>query len=69
MKVSLSDIRDAREIIKSVIKRTELDHSSSASKILGSDVYFKFENQQLTGSFKLRGALNKIAHLKSELSD
>jgi threonine dehydratase len=66
MKVSLSDIRDAREIIKSVIKRTELDHSSSASKILGSDVYFKFENQQLTGSFKLRGALNKIASLSPE---
>ena len=66
MKVSLEDIRKAHELIKPIVKRTELDQSHSASKLVGSDVYFKFENQQLTGSFKLRGALNKIASLSSE---
>lgn len=66
MKVSLSDVRKAHELIKPIIKRTDLDQSLSASKLLGSDIYFKFENQQLTGSFKLRGALNKIASLSAE---
>src|SRR3712207_9118348 len=33
---------------------------------IGNDVYFKLENLQQTGSFKLRGALNKIAHLSEE---
>ncbi len=66
MKVSLSDVHKAHELLKPIIKRTELDQSLSASKLLGSDIYFKFENQQLTGSFKLRGALNKIASLSAE---
>lgn len=66
MKVSLSDIREAQKTIQSVVKKTELDQSISASKLLGTDIYFKFENQQLTGSFKLRGALNKIASLTDQ---
>lgn len=66
MKVSLEDIRQAREVIKPVIRVTEMDQSQSATRLLGRDVFFKFENQQHTGSFKLRGALNKIASLTSE---
>lgn len=70
MKVSLEDIRKARETIQSVIRPTELDRSQSASRLLdpqgGREVFFKFENQQYTGSFKLRGALNKIASLSPE---
>lgn len=70
MKVSLEDIRKARETIQSVIRPTELDRSQSASRLLDKsgarDVFFKFENQQYTGSFKLRGALNKIASLSKE---
>lgn len=61
--VSLSEIQQAYELIKPNIKRTEIDESLSASRIAGSKVYYKFENEQITGSFKLRGALNKIAHL------
>lgn len=66
MKVSLEDIRKAHVGIKDIIKRTDLDKSISASKQVGKEVYLKFENQQITGSFKLRGALNKIAHLTNE---
>lgn len=66
MKVSLEDIRQAREVIQSHILPTGLEKSISASKMMGSEVFFKYENQQLTGSFKIRGALNKVASLTAE---
>lgn len=63
MKVTLEDIRKAREIISGVAHKTPLDFSSAASQILGSQIYLKCENLQLTGSFKIRGALTKISLL------
>ncbi|MGZ3806191.1 MAG: threonine ammonia-lyase [Pseudobdellovibrionaceae bacterium] len=66
MKVTLEDIRKAREILKNISQNTEVDLSTSASKLLGCEVYLKFENTQRTGSFKIRGAYNKIANLTSE---
>jgi threonine dehydratase len=66
MKVSLEDILKAQEAIQQYIRPTEISFSHSASKIMGHDVFFKFENQQFTGSFKLRGAMNKIVSLTAE---
>jgi len=66
MKVTLEDIRKARETLKDVSQNTEIDLSVSASKLLGCDVYLKFENTQRTGSFKIRGAYNKIINLTPE---
>lgn len=66
MKVTFADIQKARELIKDIICPTDMSHSISASKLLGSDVYFKFENTQRTGSFKFRGAYNKISNLTAE---
>jgi threonine dehydratase len=66
MPISLKDVQQADEVIKNLIKRTELDYSQSCSKLVGSEVYLKFENTQLTGSFKIRGATNKIYHLTDE---
>ncbi|WP_374078548.1 threonine ammonia-lyase [Bdellovibrio bacteriovorus] len=66
MKVTFADIQKARELIKDVICTTEMSHSISASKLVNSEVYFKFENTQRTGSFKFRGAYNKIANLTPE---
>jgi threonine dehydratase len=63
MKVTLEDIRKAREIISGVAKKTPLEISAAASQLVGSQVYMKCENLQLTGSFKIRGALNKISAL------
>lgn len=63
MKVDLKDIQEAKNRINSYTKETELDFSSSSSKHLGQDVFFKFENTQWTGSFKIRGASNKILSL------
>jgi threonine dehydratase len=66
MKVTIEDIRKAHELLKNVILPTETNYSLSASNLLKSEVYFKFENTQRTGSFKFRGAYNKIASLTTE---
>lgn len=66
MEVTFSDIQKARELIKDIINTTEMSHSLNASKLLGCDVHFKFENTQRTGSFKFRGAYNKISNLTAE---
>jgi threonine dehydratase len=69
MKVDLNDIKKAQELLKGTIKLTETDHSLSASRLLGKDIYFKFENTQRTGSFKIRGAFNKISNLTQAEKD
>lgn len=52
--------------IRSEIKRTPLEFSPSLSRLTGAQVYLKWENEQRTGSFKFRGALNKVRSLSPE---
>jgi threonine dehydratase len=52
--------------IGEIIRRTALAHSPEFSEATGADVYLKLENQQLTGSFKLRGATNRVMTLSVE---
>lgn len=66
MKVTLEDVQKAQTALKGFIVPTELSVSTSFSKILGSEVFLKYENLQATGSFKMRGALNKIFSLTEE---
>jgi len=61
--ISLTDILAARRTISSQVFRTPLRHSFALSDQLGAEVYLKLENLQRTGSFKVRGALNKVYHL------
>lgn len=63
MKVSLTDIQTAQKTIKDLITVTPCDFSASCSRVVGADIFFKLENTQRTGSFKIRGAANKIASL------
>ncbi len=65
-KVDISEIQKAQQLLKNVVKNTELDYSPSASELLGKSIYFKFENTQRTGSFKIRGAYNRIMNLSPE---
>ena len=53
----------AYDNIKKYIIKTPLIHSNSLSSISDSNVFLKLENFQHTGSFKLRGAMNKILNL------
>lgn len=54
------DILKARDAIAPYVKNVPLYHSSSFSEYYGADIYFKLENLQRTGSFKVRGALNAM---------
>ncbi len=62
----LGDIFAARKRIQHVVRRTPLVHDAVLSERLGTDVYLKLECQQITGTFKARGAANKLLSLTSE---
>ena len=56
----ITGIESAQKSIYSICKATPLDNSSQLSKLLNIDLFLKCEFQQYTGSFKLRGATNKL---------
>ena len=60
------EIDKANERIQSLIVKTPLISNEAINKITNANVYFKLENLQRTGSFKLRGASNKISQLTKE---
>lgn len=64
--IRLEDVKKAREIVSPFIRKTELSWSNAFSKRLGAKIFLKFENEQRTGSFKIRGALNKLHTLTNE---
>lgn len=64
--LQLNDIFLARQRIASQVRVTPMEHSPSLSRRIGVPVYLKLESQQITGSFKLRGASNAIAQLDTE---
>ena len=64
---SLPDrVRDAASRIRPFVRETPCEHSISLSAEGGGDVWLKMENLQLTGSFKLRGALSKLLTLTDD---
>jgi threonine dehydratase len=64
--LTLADILAARERLGSAIYQTPCARSEALSRMTGQSVFLKLENLQMTGSFKERGALNKIATLTPE---
>ena len=64
--LTLADIQQAHSAMYDVVHHTPLDKSATFSSMAGYDVYLKLENLQKTGSFKIRGAYNKIYSLNSE---
>jgi threonine dehydratase len=63
---SLARIRAARARLDAYVRRTPTVYSYTFSESAGTDVYLKLENLQRTGSFKARGALNKLLTLSAE---
>lgn len=62
--VPLMEIQRARERIAPFIHKTPIEPSETLSKLSGCNIFLKLENFQKTGSYKVRGALNKILTLK-----
>lgn len=63
---SLADFQEARDRVASVVHATPMEDSASISAVLGSPVYLKCENLQRTGSYKIRGAYNRLSRLTDE---
>ena len=59
----LVEVEAAEKRIRPYIRQTPLEPSYELSERTGADVYLKLESQQLSGSFKLRGAYAKISSL------
>ncbi len=64
--VTFQDITDARERIREHIYLSPFPASETISRMTGNRVYFKLDNLQMTGSFKERGALNRLLMLTPE---
>lgn len=64
--ITLRDIWKARQRIAPFVQKTPLIYSPSLSEFAGTLVYLKLENLSVSGSFKIRGAANKILHLTPE---
>src|SRR2546423_8947280 len=64
--VTLDSIRAARERLREVIYHSPCPYSLSLSRLCGCDVYCKLEHLQMTGSFKERGARNKLMLLSED---
>ena len=67
MGLQLADIEAARARLEGVARVTPVYGSETLSRLLGREVRLKAENLQRTGSFKVRGAYNRISTLSAEL--
>ena len=63
---NLDEINKAKEKLRGFINRTGIIYSYSFSKMIGAQIFLKAENMQKTGSFKIRGAYNRISRLNDE---
>lgn len=67
--ITIADIRAAQEAIHGPVLRTPMLSSNTLGRRTGYTVFLKAENLQKTGSFKTRGALNKVRHLSPEAKE
>jgi threonine dehydratase len=64
--ISLREVYSARKRVQTWARRTPMELSRPLSKLCGGEVWLKLENYQVTGSFKIRGATNKLLSLSEE---
>ncbi len=66
MAFGIEDIESARRRLEGIVKPTPLIASTTLSRMLDAEVLIKPENLQITGSFKIRGAYNRVATLSPD---
>jgi len=66
MEITKQDIIDAHERIKTFIHKTPVLTSQTINKLTGAEVFFKCENFQKIGAFKIRGGMNSVLSLPKE---
>ncbi|MFH1984523.1 MAG: threonine ammonia-lyase [Pseudomonadota bacterium] len=65
--LSMHDFNDAYQVLRTRVTHTPIIHSRSFSGYSGADVFFKLENLQNTGSFKIRGAVYKFHRCRHQI--
>jgi threonine dehydratase len=65
--IGLADIQDARVRVAPIIRDTPVDRSDSLTRLVGRPILLKPEHLQRTGSFKIRGAYNRISRLEGDV--
>ena len=66
MSVVFADIQAAQDRIRGQVDRTPVRHSRRLSQLTGAEVWVKYDNLHFTGSFKERGALNRLLSLTDD---
>jgi threonine dehydratase len=64
--IKFEDIEKAKALISDQLIKTPVTYSSTLSEEVGCEVFLKLENLQLTGAYKVRGALNRLMQLSDE---
>ena len=64
--MDFGEIERARRRLAGIIKPTRLLRSDTIDRLVGTQIFLKPENRQKTGSFKIRGAFNRLASMSSE---
>ncbi|WP_418179673.1 threonine ammonia-lyase [Aliarcobacter lanthieri] len=64
--ITLNDIKDAKKRLENTVSKTPLMKAPFLSQEKEAQIFLKEDNLQITGSFKLRGAFNKVAMLDNE---
>ena len=59
--VTLDDVLKAQELLEGIITKTPVESSRALGSLVGGNVFFKCENLQRAGSFKVRGAYVRMA--------
>lgn len=62
--VSVTEVIRSRSVVHNYVKPTQLIKYESLSRLIGANVYIKHENHNPTGTFKIRGGVNLLHHLK-----
>ena len=64
--VTLDDVLKAQELLEGIITKTPVESSRALGHLVGGNVFFKCENLQRAGSFKVRGAYVRMARLTAD---
>jgi threonine dehydratase len=67
--IELADVESAVDRVRETSRRTPIDYSHTFSDMTGANVHLKMENFQRTGSFKIRGATNRIVTLPEDAKE
>ncbi|MDR1048818.1 MAG: pyridoxal-phosphate dependent enzyme, partial [Synergistaceae bacterium] len=66
MMFGIANVKEAKGRLSGLVRHTPLLRADKLDALVDAEVYLKPENLQLTGSFKIRGAMNKILSLSDE---